>query len=182
MEAHAMLWRRLDGPGHDACILEIGETGARLRGSAVFLHDGAPAQLHYEVHCDREWRCQRGAVSGWIGSAAMNYSFVRDGGWRMNGLLVPGLEHCVDLDFGITPATNVFPLRRLALKPGEGADAPAAWFDVGGFELVALPQRYERRSESIWWYESPTAGYAAELEVAASGFTQHYPDLWIAER
>ena len=46
--------------------------------------------------------------------------------------------------------------------------------------LQALPQRYERRSATTYWYESPTAGYAELLELAPSGFVRRYPGLWEA--
>lgn len=181
VEVLSSLWRRLDVPGHDACVLEVGDAGARLHGTAVFLHEAQAARLHYEVSCDREWRALRGRVDGWIGAEAIEFEFARAGGWRVNGAVVPGLDHCVDLDFGFTPATNIFPLRRLALEIGAAADAPAAWFDVDTRTLVALPQRYTRRSENTYWYESPTANYAAELVVRPGGFTHVYPTLWESE-
>jgi len=181
MEILTGLWRRLDVPGHDACMLEAGDDGACLRGMAVFVHESEAARLHYEVTCDREWRALRGRVSGSIGAASVDYAFARDDHWSMNGVAVPGLEHCLDLDFGFTPATNILPLSRLALNVGDAADAPAAWFDVDTKTLNELPQRYTRRSETTYWYESPTANYAAELMMRPGGFTRVYPGLWESE-
>jgi hypothetical protein len=94
---------------------------------------------------------------------------------------VPNVGRCLDLDFGFTPATNLIQLRRLALDDGQIADAPAAWLDVSSATLELLSQRYERRGEGAYWYEAPSLGYAALLEVAPTGFIHRYPDLWEAE-
>jgi len=85
------------------------------------------------------------------------------------------------LDLGFTPATNLSQLRRIALAEGQAADVPVAWLDVATGSLVALPQRYERRTASTYWYEAPSVGYADLLEVAPSGFVRRYPGLWEAE-
>ena len=91
------------------------------------------------------------------------------------------LDDCVDLDFGFTPATNTCALRRLALAIGQSAEVSAAWLDVSTGLLERLVQRYERRSEDTYWYESPRFEYAGSFSVAPSGFVVAYPGLWVAE-
>jgi hypothetical protein len=183
MAEASILWRRLDMPGHDACRLDGCDSGWRIEGTAVFRHDGEPARLNYEVACDVGWRTQQGEVRGWLGIKCVEFRVARTAGgvWTLNGQAVPGLEGCVDLDFGFTPATNLLQLRRLALAEGQGADAPAAWLDVSAGMLAVLPQRYERRNEATYWYEAPSVDYAALLEVAPTGFILRYPGLWEVE-
>ncbi len=175
-----ILWRRLDAPGHDACRLERSGSGWRLRGTAVFRHDDAPARLDYRVACDQAWRTLAGEVAGWLGERPVEIAVARTAGgvWTLDGAAVPGLECCVDLDLGFTPPTNLVPLRRLDLAVGEAAEAPAAWLDAADGTLQALPQRYERRDAATYWYEAPTAGYAGVLEVTPDGFVRRYPGLW----
>jgi hypothetical protein len=175
----SMTWRRLDVPGHDACRLEQTAQGWALDGTAVF-QEHAPARVAYRVECDRAWITRRGHVTGWLGTQALDVTFIRndDGIWTLNGVPVDAVSHCVDLDLGFTPATNLLQIRRLALKVGESADAPVAWFDLEATTLVALPQRYERRTQTSYWYESPTANYAAMLDVTPDGFVRTYPALW----
>ena len=72
-------------------------------------------------------------------------------------------------------------MRRAALQVGEKAEFSVAWFDIGKKKLVDLPQIYERRDQTHYWYESPTASYAAMLEIDASGFARVYPELWEME-
>jgi hypothetical protein len=177
------LWRRVDTPGHDACRLEELADGWQLEGTAVFLHEGAPTRLAYQVVCDPTWATRRGRVQGWLGERPVDFTVVRTSGgvWTLNGDVVPGLERYVDLDLGFTPATNLLQLRRVALADGESADVPVAWIDAPPRTLTVLPQRYERRDRLTYWYESPTAGYSALLELAPNGFVRRYPGLWEME-
>ena len=181
--AASILWRRLDTPGHDCCLLEPGTGGWSLYGTAVFHHDGIPARLTYHIACSLAWRTQHGRVRGWIGARLVEFRIARMAGgvWTLNGQVVPGLEACVDLDLGFTPATNLLQLRRVALAEGQTAEVPVAWLDVPPGNLGLLPQRYERRGADTYWYESPSTGYAALLEVTPDGFVRRYPGLWEAE-
>jgi uncharacterized protein len=178
-----ILWRRLDAPGHDACRLAGRDGGWTVEGVAVFSHGQGPAKLAYELAVDGSWRARSGWIEGWIGSKPVSHSFTHEGTsvWTMNGKAVPGLDRCVDLDFGFTPATNLPQFRRLALEPGQAADAPAAWFDIDAGALACLHQRYERRGKTQYWYEAQSVGYAGLLEVFPNGFVQTYPGLWLAE-
>jgi hypothetical protein len=178
----AILWRRLDTAGHDACRLLANDDGWRLQGTAVFRHGGAAACLAYEVACDGAWHTLEGVVRGWADADALDFRVTRlpGGIWTLNDQIVPQLDGCVDLDLAFTPATNLIQLRRVALEVGEAADVPVAWLDVFGGTLETLQQRYERRAVDEYGYEAPRLSYAEVLRVAADGFVQHYPRLWEA--
>ncbi len=122
-------------------------------------------------------------MHGWVGTRPLDFRITRSeaGIWTLNGQVVPHLDGCVDLDFGFTPATNLFQLRRVALQVGEAADVPVAWIDVSAGTLDTLHQRYERRTAEAYWYEAPRFDYFALLRVNANGFVEKYPDLWEAE-
>lgn len=45
----AVMWGRLDTPGHDACRFMPGKNGWALRGSAIFLAGKDICQFRYEV-------------------------------------------------------------------------------------------------------------------------------------
>src|SRR5690606_28938181 len=138
---------------------------------------------NYSVSLDAQWRAVRGQVQGFLSDAEVDQLVEHDrGGWYLNGEKAEGLDHLIDLDFGFTPATNLPQLRRLALRPGEAADAPAAWLEAGASRLVELRQRYERRDENSYWYQAPSVDYEAVLEIAANGFVAVYPQLWEMER
>jgi uncharacterized protein len=172
-------WTRLDRRGRDAALLQSTDGGWLLRGAAAFDHDGGSAAVAYQVEVDAHWEAKRGVISGLLGDETIRREIERDNtGWRLNGVRMESLEHLVDLDFGFTPATNVLQLSRIALKLGERAEVPVAWFDLDSISLVELPQTYERRSEASYWYEAPTVPYRALLEIAPNGFVRSYPGLW----
>ena len=170
---------RLDRPGRDAAMLQPSDGGWLLRGAAAFDHDTGWAAVAYQVEVDDRWRSKRGVVSGFLGDKTIAHEIRRDDvGWRLNGRVIEGLEHLVDLDYGFTPATNVLQLWRIALEPGQRADVPVVWFDLDSASLIELPQSYERRSEASYWYEAPSVPYRALLRIAPNGFVRSYPGLW----
>lgn len=183
MTTTTAVWRRLDAPGHDACRLTGNGREWRIEGTAIFVVSGAHVHLAYEVKCDRGWKTREGTVRGWFGQKSVDLVARRtdNNQWALNGSRVPGLEDCVDLDLGFTPATNLLQLRRLALADGEAMDDPVAWLNVNDGTLSLLRQRYERRSSDSYWYEAPRFEYSAMIEVDESGFPKRYPDLWEAQ-
>lgn len=183
MTTKSVLWHRLDVPGHDTCRLEQIVEGWRVNGTAIARLDRKPAHLTYQLECDARWCTRGGTVTGWIGDLTVDLTVERSGqgAWLLNGVPVPSLDDCVDLDLGFTPATNLLPIRRLGLSVGQGRDAPAAWLDVSAGTLSRLPQSYERRSETTYWYEAPAVDYEALLEVSGDGFVTRYPGLWETE-
>jgi uncharacterized protein len=173
------VWKRLDRPGRDAALLEAHAGGWLLRGAAAFDHQLGSAVVAYEVQVNARLETSRGLLNGFLGDAIVRHEILRDdGGWRVDGVAAGGLQHLVDLDFGFTPATNVLQLMRMALAPAGKAELPVAWFDLDSAALTELPQTYERRSETSYWYEAPTIPYQALLEIAPNGFVRSYPDLW----
>jgi hypothetical protein len=88
--------------------------------------------IAYSLVCDRAWRTRAGSVHGWIGAETISFQIehVEDGRWLLNGVVVRNLDDCIDLDFGFTPATNLFQLRRIALAVGADAAVPVAWLDL----------------------------------------------------
>jgi hypothetical protein len=177
------LWRRLDTPGHDAALVNRTADGWHLEGTAVFANEQAPARLSYWVDCAKDWRTRRGGVTGWIGDQRYDVNVVRSeaGQWALDGTVIEGLEQCLDLDFGFTPATNFLQLQRCALAIGERVEFPVAWLDLPDPSLTFLPQKYEKRSATTYWYESPQGPYTALLELVESGFVRIYPGLWTIE-
>jgi hypothetical protein len=176
----AIHWRRLDVAGTDEAELVRTPDGWRVTGIAVFGSAPDTARLAYAVEADAAWHTRRGEVRGTVGARVVALEVVRldTGDWWVDGRAVPALRGLVDLDLGFTPATNLFPLRRLALRPGEASDASAAWLDDVSWSFSRLEQRYERRDREHYWYESP--GYQGLLTVTGDGFVRDYPGLWRA--
>ena len=182
MDPHqTAFWRCLFTPGHDSATLAPALVGWHLNGMAVFQGDDGPVAVNYTVEIDEAWLTRRGSIRGFAGGRRFFHSIERkEDGWTLDGKW-NGLAQLTDLDFGFTPATNLQQLRRAALEIGQRAEFSVAWFDLGKEKLVDLPQIYERRDKTHYWYASPTVDYEAMLEIDASGFARVYPDLWEME-
>lgn len=184
MRSAVFLWRRLDSPGHDACRLEKLETGYQLAGMAAFLESDRICQLKYRVVADHSFQTKSALIEGVVGSREISVS-IRAGGarrWRVNGAEQPQLLGCIDLDLGFTPATNLLPVRRLGLRVGQEAEAPAVYLDIPAIKVLVLPQRYKRISRNEYAYESPAHGYRATLQVSRLGAIELYPGVFELER
>jgi hypothetical protein len=175
----AFFWRKLDHPGHDSCRLFQLSNGWRLSGAAVFWDEGRPCHFHYEVVTDAVWRTRRAAVTGFLGNRAVDLRINAAGKhWKVDGEVQNSIAGCVDVDLGFTPATNLIALRRLSLKVGQRAEAPAAYLSFPRMRFMKLPQTYHRTGRTEYDYEAPTVGYAGSLQVASSGAILHYPGLF----
>ncbi|MBI4964514.1 MAG: putative glycolipid-binding domain-containing protein [Desulfomonile tiedjei] len=173
-------WRKVDHPGHDSCRLFKLSDGWSLSGAAVFWDEGMPCHFRYEVSADGAWRTRSASVSGFLGKKAIDLSIrsVGAGEWQVNGVSKKSVRGCVDVDLGFTPATNRIALRRLSLKVGQRAEAPAAYLEFPEMRLVMLPQTYLRIGPTEYEYEAPTVGYSGTLSVLASGAVINYPGLF----
>jgi hypothetical protein len=171
-----ILWRRLDRPGHESTRLAPRGDGWEIAGASVFPDEGAPCRLDFRVTCDAAWRTRSARVTGWIGArlVALEVTVDAEGRWRLDGAECPAVAGCVDIDLNWSPATNLLPIRRLGLAPGEGADVRAAWLRFPSLVLEPLDQAYRRIDSTTYRYESAT-GFVADLVVDASGLVLRYP-------
>ena len=88
------------------------------------------------------------------------------------------MTDCIDVDLGFTPATNQVAVRRLGLRIGKQAEAPAAYVQFPRMNLVRLPQTYRRTGRMTYFYESPTTSYSGTLRVLPSGAVRDYPHVF----
>lgn len=182
MEPDTILWRWMDRPGHEAARLERDGGRWHLKGTSVFVHEGAPVRLDYLVVCDLEWRTVMARVEGWVGARAVRSEIEAGatGRWWMNGHEVPAVEGCVDVDLNFSPSTNLLPIRRLNLNLGEEGAVSAAWLRFPSFELERLDQTYRRTGALSYRYESAGGEFVRDIEVNEAGLVTRYPDFWEA--
>jgi hypothetical protein len=173
-------WRRLDQPGHDICRLFRTADGWRLAGIAVFFEPGRAYDLGYEVTVDKRWHTQSATVSGHSGGNDIELKIHPIDGklWQIGTSQTPMTTDCLDIDLGFTPATNMVAIRRLALRVGQEAEAPAAWLNYKTMRLTTLPQRYRRIDKARFQYQAPTVGYSGVLQVSTIGAIVSYPGLF----
>jgi hypothetical protein len=182
LENEFILWHRVDTQGHDACRLEQLEDGWRLSGTTAFIEEQQVGNISYDVRHGKDWFTRSATVSGWMGDKDIAIHISRQPGdsWTMNGVGVPEVEGCIDLDLGLTPATNTSAVRRLNLQVGQGHESMAAWLDPSDWQLKPLQQIYVRRSPLVYAYSSPAHGFSAKLSVNKTGFVTDYPGIWLS--
>jgi hypothetical protein len=122
-------------------------------------------------------------IDGWVGDDVIELELlVSEGGiWYVNDEEIKEVEGCVDIDLNFSPITNLLPLQRLELKPGESEGVSAAWLRFPTFKLERLDQTYTRIDESTVKYESRDGEFSRTLKVNAAGLVLEYPGSWIAE-
>jgi hypothetical protein len=176
----SILWRRLDQPGHESALLDFQNPCWHLRGTAVFAYGEQPCRLDYLVVAGAAWQTMSARVSGWVGERSIEIEISSDAArrWRLNGIEVPEVEGCIDVDLGFSPSTNLLPIRRLDLAVGQEANVTAAWLGFQGFSLEPLDQVYRHTDAGVYRYESAGGSFTAELTVNAVGFVTQYPGFW----
>jgi hypothetical protein len=179
-----MRWRRLDGLGHEEAHIERSATGWRLTGNLVAEEAGG-AQLGYVIDCEPDWRTRQAIVTGSAAGSPVRFEFAADGHghWTLNRAPLPLAEGALDIDLGFTPATNLLPIRRLALAIGERADVRTAWLRFPGLAVEMLAQSYQRASDCVFRYAAMVDGerFEARLDTDEFGRVLCYEGLWIAE-
>jgi hypothetical protein len=183
MSNSSILWRRLDQPGHDFARISVQDGDLRLTGTAVFVHDQQPVHLDYHVVCDAAWQTTHATITGWLGVEAVSVEITVDPmhQWWINGVAVPAVAGCIDLDLSFSPSTNLLPIRRLHLAVGKTAPVRAAWLRIPHFHLEPLDQIYLRDGEFTYHYESAGGAFVRKLQTNSAGFVTDYPGLWLAE-
>src|SRR5215217_5911386 len=91
MAEEILLWRRLDGVGHECARLVYHEPFWQLGGTAVFGTDGKACRLEYSVACDAAWRTLHVDVGGWIGPRRIRFNLVANPQrvWHLDGRPCP---------------------------------------------------------------------------------------------
>jgi hypothetical protein len=179
----AILWRRLDLPGHEVAELTALGAGWRLSGVALLAHDGRPCRMEYDIECDAAWHTLRTRIRGHVDGVPASLDITRSAGnsWIVNGTPVPALQGCIDVDLEFSPSTNLLPIRRLALAVGSHASVRAAWVRFPDLSVEAFEQVYTRTGATTYQFESGGGTFRRELTVDADGLVLDYPDFWRAE-
>ena len=140
------------------------------------------AQLKYTVKCDLDWRTRLVGIYGREGDRTVNLELEADGAgtWTRDGTSVHQLAGALDIDLAFTPATNLVPIRRLALAVGSSASVRSAWVRFPGLQLEPLEQRYTRSGERHFRYEALVDGerFEARLDTDDFGRVVRYEGLW----
>ena len=192
-----LLWERTDAWGAEVASVELTPHGVRATGTQLGI-DPVAYRLDYELDAGDGWVTRRLGVrtsgEGWTRSLELTRG--DDGRWRREtgetgevelpspGGPVHGLGDAVDCDLGLSPLTNLMPIRRHRLheRPGK-VDLVAAWVSAPDLALHRYPQRYEHvrmdeRSATVRFEDRGLfPGFESELQLDADGLVREYPQL-----
>lgn len=143
----AVQWVDWDRNGLEYCVCQSGSYGIKLEGDVIGTRHGRYGGS-YLVLTDAAFVTREVKVR-YVGGAHMHVTSDGKGNWFdcIAQRELPSLAGCFDVDIGITPATNMLPIKRLALHQGESRDISAAYVPLpnqieGDFLPRSAPQRY----------------------------------------
>jgi uncharacterized protein len=172
-----VLWDdRLDR-GAELCTVTPGVDGVVLEGRVLTALDGRPTDVAYRIEADAAWRTRTVSVVV-DGERRMAAEADGAGAWTVDGRREATLDGCLDVDLEVTPATNTLAIRRLALRPGDGADIEAAWLRFPALRFERSTQRYERVARDRYRYSA--GAFTAVLRVDDLGVVADYEGIWEA--
>lgn len=179
---HNILWHCASLASSEHASLVEMEDGCRLRGLAVLPLGGEPCHITYDVLCNRDWRPTSCRVTVALANAVRTFELRRDdaGLWEYDGVAVPSLLNCSDVDLGWTPATNVIPVRRLDLRVGDTASIIAAWVRFPELDVIANEQHYTRVAVDRWRYRSGEYDFELLVDEPSGLVLEYGHDLWKA--
>ena len=174
-------WRHRDArEGFEVAFLRPGLEGWTLEGATSGIEEGAAWAVRYTIAVDHGWHSRRAEVvtTTAAGTRTVVLEAVGAGRWHVDGVPAPHLDGCLDVDLEASAATNTFPVRRLDLRDGQPADAPAAWVRRSG-EVERLEQSYARLDggEQRYDYRAPALDFRSRLVFDGDGFVADYPGI-----
>jgi uncharacterized protein len=174
LSAHA--WRHV-GAG-DGFEVAFGRDGG-FDGHVSAVEDGLAFALEYSIELRPDWTTRSARVRCRSAAGVAEVAIDADGagGWTVDGAPAPHVAGCLDVDLEASALTNAFPVARLRLAHGAGAQAPAAYVRVPDMRVERLEQRYVRVGEHEYDYESPAFGFECRLVYDADGFVRDYPGI-----
>ncbi len=169
--------------GFEVVIVEPGPDGVRFDGGCAAVEGRLAWFVEYGINLDRSWctREARVAARSAAGRSDLQLETDGDGRWQVNGVHVPHLDGCLDVDLEASSLTNAFSVHRLALAVGEAADAPAAYVRAHDVAVERLEQRYVRMTDGErgqrYHYMASAFDFECELIYDESGLVIEYPGL-----
>ena len=181
-------WQAWDGDGLEHCVVDYNQGGMTLSG-AVVGGRGARYGAFYFVRTD-ELFCTREVRVRYASGPVLHVEADGCGNWLdlVSGLPLEHLSGCIDVDIGVTPATNTLPIKRLDLSVGESREILAAYVPLpsqieDGFIPTPAEQRYTCLEVGrLYRYEGLFRNFTAELEIDGAGIVLDYPDTFMRLR
>ena len=195
MPQRTLIWEGLDAWRAETAQVELTRDGVYATGTQIGV-DPVGYRLDYRLEAPERFVTSRLEVevagTGWTRRLELCHdghgAWSCDSGAEGDVDLPPpggdpaGLGEALDCDLGLSPLTNLMPVRRHALHEREVAvDFVMAWVSVPDLGLHCSEQRYEhvrRMNEgAVVRYVGRHRSFVGELELDPDGLVLHYPEL-----
>jgi len=175
-------WTPVGSVGFEYLRLRAEDGGYVVKSIVLGIDGETPFQLHYKIKTDQHWRTRK----VWVRAAtpfSENEQTLRSdgrGNWRNeDGVDLPALRDCLDVDISVTPFTNTLPINRLRLIPEQSVDIRVVYVMAPSLAISASAQRYSRRgSDTDIFFESPAHDFTSLLPIDGDGLVLDYPQLF----
>jgi uncharacterized protein len=192
-----LLWTGLDGWRAEVASVDFMPQGVRASGTQLGVAP-VPYRLDYSLDAGDQFITRRLEVEATGEGWTRRLQLLRDrgGAWRSEAAEegdvelppaagdVEAVTGALDCDLGLSPLTNLMPVRRHALHERPGAvDLLMAWVSVPDLGLHASYQRYEhvrrQANEAVVRYVDlgTHRGFTSELVLDNDGLVLVYPQL-----
>lgn len=177
------MWRSLDAAGFEHVRIDRSHPGWDVYDSMIVReHEGEIRRGGYTLILDKEFRTLEVRIMAEQepgGMAALHLLASGDGTWTdADERRIPSMDGVIDVDIAWSPLTNMLPVRRLELNPGEETSVPVAYIDLPSLVLKRAEQFYTRIDDSKVRFETGARDFAREISFDEDGFVIEYPDLF----
>lgn len=177
------LWRAQDVAGVEHVRLDRSHPGWDVFDSMIVReHEGRIVRGGYTLIVDKTFRTLEVRIMaeqepGTM--AALHLLATGDGTWTdADERRIPSLDGAVDVDIAWSPLTNMLPVRRVDLQPGDEREITVAYIALPSLEVRPMTQRYTRVDASTVRYTSRDGAFVRDLTVDEDGMVLEYPGFF----
>lgn len=135
--------------------------------------------IRYQVITDAFWRVLELSIKD-IDRPWLKLYLTRTEGdlwYDAEGILIPELSGCQEVDISITPFTNTLAIKKL--NNNHRKKFKVAYIRIPDFSYAAVEQAYQALGSGRYRYENLDTRFSAELIVDEFGLVSEYPGLFI---
>lgn len=177
-------WCDWSGNGLDYCSFLTNSESSVLDGVVTGSREGSYG-AHYFVLTDACFLTREVRVE-YVGGPRMHICTDGEGRWHdvIRNEPIPSLTGCLDVDIGVTPATNTLPIKRLKLAEQASQEIVVAYVPLptqitGAFLPRIAQQRYTCLTlNQRYRYEGIFRKFTADLDLDRHGLVLDYPETF----
>lgn len=164
---------------HERCVFSKHDQQFEINSVISGSHQSVPYHVAYVLCTSLDWKVKSLELTYSVKGTTHTVSALRqDNDWIVNGQVRKEFATCIDVDISVTPFTNSLPINRLNLECNKPQPIEVLYIDVLENSIRAARQRYIRKSDTVYTFETVPNDFEADIIVDTEGFVVHYPELF----